>query len=58
MLENHGYLLADAAIRTYVPKLLPAQVPALTIPHPEWMDEAKVQVALKDSSKRALLGHS
>jgi len=58
VLENHGYLLADAAIRTYVPKLLPAQVPALKIPHPEWMDEAKVQVALKDSSKRALLGHS
>ncbi|MDR3748040.1 MAG: patatin-like phospholipase family protein [Acidobacteriota bacterium] len=57
VLENHGYLLADAAIRVHVPKLLPAQVPALNIPHPEWMDEAKVQVALKDSHKRALLGH-
>jgi len=58
VLENHGYTLADAAIRVHVPQLLPAQPPALAIPHPEWMDEAKVQVALKDSGKRTVLGHS
>ena len=58
VLENHGYTLADAAIRVHVPQLLPAQPPALTIPHPEWMDEAKVQDALKDSGKRSVLGHS
>ena len=58
VLENHGYLLADAAIHAWLPQLLPAPAPALAIPHPEWMDEAKVQAALKDSSKRSLLGHS
>jgi NTE family protein len=58
VLENHGYTLADAAIRVHVPQLLPVQPPALATPHPEWMDEAKVQVALKDSSKRTVLGHS
>ena len=58
VLENHGYLLADAAIRTWVQHLLPAQVPALAIPHPEWIDEAKVKVALQDSSKRSIMGHS
>jgi len=58
VLENHGYTLADAAIRKHVPQLLPAQPPALTIPHQEWLDEAKVQLALKDSSKRSALGRS
>jgi len=58
VLENHGYLLADAAIRAWVPGLLPAQLPPLNIPHPPWMDEAKVREALKTSSKRSLLGRS
>jgi len=59
VLENHGYWLADAAIRTHVPALLPAQVPPLTVPHPEWAGpEDKIKEALKDSSKRTLLGHS
>jgi len=58
VLENHGYLLADAAIRAWVPQLLPTPVPGLAIPHPEWMDENKVQAALKDSSKRSILGRS
>ena len=58
VLDNHGYLLADAAIRTWVPGLLPAQFPAMNIPHPGWMDEAKVREALTNSSKRSLLGRS
>ena len=49
VLENHGYLLADAAIRAHAPTLIVAPAP-LVIPHPQWMDEAKVRVALKDSS--------
>jgi NTE family protein len=57
VLENHGYFLADAAIRKWVTHLLPDPLPALTVPHPDWMDEAKVRIALKDSSKRTLMGH-
>jgi NTE family protein len=57
VLENHGYLLADAGIRAWVKDLLPPQPPPLALPHPDWMDEAKVQAALKDSAKRSLLGH-
>ena len=58
VLENHGYALADAAIRKHVPELLPKPVPDLNIPHREWTDEEKVRMALKDSGKRTLLGHS
>jgi len=56
VLENHGYLLADKAIQTYVPHLLPGEAPALSIPHPEWLDPAKVEQALRDSHKRWILG--
>jgi NTE family protein len=56
VLENHGYLLADAAVRRHVSSLLPATVPALMVPHPEWMEESMVKAALKDSGKRKLLG--
>ena len=57
VLENHGYALADAAIRKHVPALLPQRVPDLKIPHKDWLDEEKVRIALKDSGKRTLLGH-
>ena len=56
VLENHGYSLADAAIRTWVPHLLPTPAPELAIPHPEWMDEGRARQALKDSGRRSLLG--
>jgi NTE family protein len=58
VLENHGYVLADAAIRKHVPHLLPASVPELNVPHRDWLDEGRIMVALKDSSRRTLLGHS
>lgn len=58
VLENHGYTLADAAMRKHVPELLPAPVSQLDIPHPLWMEEGRVLEALKDSSRRTLLGHS
>lgn len=58
VLENHGYMLADAAIQRHVPKLRPSPVPQLQIPHENCMDENKIKVALKDSSKRMLLGHA
>ena len=57
VLENHGYWLADAAIRKHVPELLPASVLPLNIPHPVWAGpEDKIKEALKDSRKRTLLG--
>jgi hypothetical protein len=56
VLENHGYLMADAAIVRHVEALLPAPVPALSVPHPEWMDEARVRAALRDSGRRRFLG--
>lgn len=56
VLENHGYLLADAALRKHVPSLVPAPAPTLRIPHPEWMDEDKVRTALVNSGRRKVLG--
>jgi NTE family protein len=57
VLENHGYWLADAAIRAHVEELLPAHVPELILPHPEWAEpEEKIREALRDSSHRSLLG--
>lgn len=54
VLINHGYLLADAAIRRHTPEL--ASPAALVIPYPNWMDEATVRSALKDSHKRKTFG--
>ena len=59
ILENHGYWLADAAIRKHVPELLPANIPPLDIPNPDWIGpEDKIKEALKDSGKRTLMGRS
>jgi hypothetical protein len=37
VLENHGYWLADAAVRTHIPELLPANLPPLKVPNPDWV---------------------
>jgi NTE family protein len=60
VLENHGYWLADAAIKTHSKELLPQPVPALQVPNPEWgaSDEEKIKAALKDSGHRSLLGRA
>ena len=57
VLENHGYLLAQAAVQQHLPQFVPDPSPQLKIPHPDWMDENRVKEALKDSSKRKLFGH-
>jgi NTE family protein len=57
ILENHGYLLAEAAVQQHVPALVPRPVPPLAIPHPQWMEATKAKSALKDSWKRKILGH-
>lgn len=56
VLENHGYLLADAAVQTHAAALAPGSWPACQVPHPEWMDEPRVRAALKDSSRVKVLG--
>jgi NTE family protein len=52
VLENHGYVMADAAVHTHQPDLIGAHPLPFAIPHPEWMDEARVRTALRDSHTR------
>jgi len=54
ILENHGYLLAEAAIKEYMLHLIRISAPLL-IPHSQWMDKDKVKSALKESHKRVTL---
>ena len=50
VLENHGYLIAETAIRRHAPERATEAAP-LEIPHPEWMDERRAATALEDSSR-------
>ena len=51
VLQNHGYLLADAAMRAHgAAWSTPAQ---LQVPYEEWLDEDKVRRAMRKSHKRA-----
>ncbi len=57
VLENHGYWLADAAIRKWLPEMLPDPLPPLFVPHPKWAaPESKIREALRDSHRVTLLG--
>jgi NTE family protein len=56
VLENHGYLLAEAAIRRHLATLAAPDSLVLEVPHPDWMDEALVRRTLKDSHKRSIIG--
>jgi len=51
VLENHGYLLAAAAIESYAKELdvLGGEL-ILSVPHPDWMDEKRVREALANSA--------
>lgn len=51
VLENHGYLLANAAVRRWVPKLVVRDVPAVA-PHPSAMDEREMAPKLRKSHRR------
>jgi NTE family protein len=59
VLENHGYLLADAAIARHAPRLATLDAPLRT-PHPAQAppaaDEARLRALLAGSEKRSLLG--
>jgi NTE family protein len=56
VLENHGYLVADRAVRTRAPHLVTRDAPP-RVPFPEWLDaDEKVRSALRGSDRRTLLG--
>ncbi len=57
VLENHGYLVADAAVRTHLHELLrnaSDRVPSP--PFPGLMNEGRVRLNMAQSNKRRLLG--
>ena len=51
VLENHGYFLADAAIRRHQPDIVRAGAD-LRPPHEEWLEEPRVRAALRRSHRR------
>lgn len=56
VLENHGYLEADRALKARVSDLIGREAP-VRVPFPEWLDdEAHLRDRLKGSDKRTLLG--
>ncbi len=59
VLENHGYWLADAAIKTHVSRLYPSDAPPVKVPNPDWdCSEDKIERVLRQSSQRTILGRS
>lgn len=54
VLENHGYLLAEIAMRRHASHLVQGGWPPPQAPHPEWMDEDKARRALAESAKTKL----
>jgi NTE family protein len=53
VLENHGYLMAETAIRSHLDALGPQPTP-VNVPFPDWMDERKAAEALHESAKTKL----
>ena len=56
VLENQGYLVAEAAIRSHLRDLVQGEPAPLEVPHPDWMDANRVRGALRDSRKTKILG--
>jgi NTE family protein len=56
VLENHGYLLAAAAIAKHQPDLVREPAAPVSAPHPDWLDEDRVRAALRNSHRRRILG--
>ena len=55
ILENHGYILAEAAARNHLPELVVKEALPFQIPHPQWMARDKVIAALQHSNRRISL---
>jgi len=54
-LENHGYSVADAAMRTFARPLCVHANAAFIWPDPDWVAGSQVQLALADSGSRGIL---
>jgi hypothetical protein len=48
VLQNHGYLMAEIALKSHAAGLVRSPAP-LQVPHPKWMDEALVRDKLRES---------
>ena len=55
VLINHGYTMADTAMRSHARWLAP-DIGSPVVPHDEWPVEGPVSDALKESHRRTLLG--
>jgi NTE family protein len=55
ILENHGYILAEAAIQNHLPQFISAAAQPFRIPHPDWMARDRVRKALQSSNRRLTL---
>lgn len=51
VLENHGYIMAEIGMRRHAAGLVEGEWPPPQVPHPEWMDEARAERALRESAK-------
>jgi NTE family protein len=57
VLENHGYALADLAIRKHLKELIKRPNAPGQVPFPEYMDPRVVRQGLAESDKTSVLGH-
>jgi hypothetical protein len=56
VLENHGYLLADAAVRRWAGVAVAIEPLPPLPPHPRWLDPERVRAALASGGRRSPLG--
>ena len=54
VLENHGYVVAECAVRRYAPHLIAGDSQPFAIPDPAWLNEEEVRRALADSHRQRL----
>jgi NTE family protein len=58
VLENHGYAMAEIAVRRHAGHLVDGHAPPPDPPHPDWLDEGRVRTALADSARTHLFSRS
>jgi NTE family protein len=56
VLQNHGYLLAEAATLSHTPEFRDKDAPPANAPYPDWLDSGRAEQALSNSHKRRKLG--